>query len=234
MTRSQFAEIVSAFVATHGRAYLTDETDLNEFYNERLAAYSYRTYCLFDDAIALTLVSGTPTYDLRALAKLVFHPMHVVIDGSVLYDYDGQPGPVAALELMRQEPTYLVSTAAPPLRWCYMPPSTIRLWPKPDAVYSNCFVGGYYLHPVIATNAGGDATELTLPVEHQRTAAVFAAIDLMEPNAAADSDYARMKVLDPRAAADMRRHEERAKELLQRGTLRRGSRFDRPTRRLGG
>ena len=175
MTRATFRTLVLNMASGFGENYIlnTQDTLLNSLIDERLKLYTKETACLYDDKIAFTLTASTDAYSLRntsAFAKEMWRVERVYIDGSPIAQAD-----VSTVPLL--EPSYITADTSKPAFWWTQPPHDLVLFPVPDVVYSNNYVSGWYLHPDLAS----DSTSLTLPVEHQRTAARFTALALVEP-----------------------------------------------------
>ena len=206
MNRGQFRSLVESYVKYSGNQYISDAVDLNTLCNERLRAFSAETLCLYDDAITLTLTANTATYnfrDLSIVSKELVLPTHVVIDAYPLYNYQMRRGFASLDEVATYSPNYLTAGAAKPNRAILLPGNTLRLVAKPDQVYTNCYLPGFYFHPTISTLPSGDATSISIPEEFQRVAAIYTAIDLLLPTSTAQSDYEKIAVFDKRAAQQM-------------------------------
>lgn len=224
MTRSEMMAIATAICETAGRAYVTTAATQNAVANRRMGEFAAATRCLYDDAVPLTLISGTATYDLRGaqLTKRVLEADAVTINGTPLLSYGGSVGMVSVAELRQREINYLADVAAQPTRACLMPPQTLRLWPKPDLVYSNCFVAGPTLPADIDTAGAGDAISIAFAPEDCEAVAIFVALGLIGPLAAGESDYERMAVFSKAAAERFQALVERTEKMLSGPAVRGG------------
>lgn len=224
MVRSEFNTLVGAFAAVEGQAYLTSASDLNALYNECISIFAERTLCVYNPKVTLTLSNGVAAYNLRDTAIVTTYrvvlPMHVIINNVTLTNPLGRPGPVSAKEFAMIDSVWSVSSGTP-TRWTREVLSNsgtsksgtyIRLSPAPNATVvsnSNNFVGGYVLPP----DMSDDAHEVPLPLEYQRTAAVFTAARLIAPRSAGSS-LEKMARLDGEAAEQMKMLMERAQSLV--------------------
>lgn len=219
MTRGAFRNLTLQLLKYSGQPYLDDTADINSVINNRLKKFTELTRCLYDDAITFTLAASSAIYSLRdtsVFSREVSEVQYVLIDGAPLYNLQAVRGPVSIDELMTVYPGYQTAACAKPFHYALRQPSSIRLFPAPDQVYSNCFVAGWYLHPNISTTAGsGDAVELSIPEEYVRTAAVFTAVELLIPTADGQTDYDRMAMLAKGAAEDMQLLRDRSAQKLQ-------------------
>jgi hypothetical protein len=181
MTRAELRTLVGEYVRIEAQPYKTVAADIDTIINERLAIYtdSAHAMCIYDDAVPLTTVNGTASYDLygASVTKRVTYPVAVTINGVLLTDYWGNPSPIGYEELMRVTPAYQTTAAGTPLRWMMRPPTSIQLYPKPNSAFSNSFISGYVLHPALT----GDSDTIQLPISLERPAAKFIAAALLDP-----------------------------------------------------
>lgn len=226
MTRSDLMAIVTEIVESSGRPYVTSTAGQNGIANSRMAQFSAETECLWSDNIALTLVTNQAIYNTRSLVatpSAMARVHSVTIDGYALNKAGtDQPGMTPITDLERNR-GYLATPAGKPVMAAQMDPGTFRLWPKPDQVYSNCYVSGPVLQPAIDTTSAGDDTALSFLDEDCRAVAVFVAIGLIAWGAGSESDYQRMQYLDGIAANHMRELTARSYRRRASGTVR-GSR----------
>lgn len=227
MDRGSFRDLVTSITKFSGVAYAEDATQINRIINERLRKFSERTWCLYDDAVSFQTAAATGLYDLRgsSFSRELIQIDKVFIEGRPLQDFQGCYGPVRLDELVAFYPSYLTQVPSRPVHFCHIPPKTIRLFPVPDASFSDCFVSGWYFPSPITLAASGDGIEIEIPEEFQRTAAYYTAASLLLPTSTGQADYEKMAVLSQEAAKEMQQLESRSRRLIMgpsiRGSVRR-------------
>lgn len=208
MTFLEFNTLVDQ-IGKHSAPYYTLAANATEFKaltNESLRDFSIRTRCLYDDRLTLTLVATTSTYSFRSTGGAALCQVDTVgIEGRALLNILGEPGPWTVAEVRSTWPDWLSREFDKPILWMGLSPHHVRLWPTPDAVYTDCFYSGWLIHSTLS----GNSDPLEIPDEYCYTAAVYAAVRLLGPNAAG-SGLERMAALDVKAA-------ERMGELLAAG-----------------
>jgi hypothetical protein len=214
---------VTAMVAASGRPYVTASADQNRIANDKMLEFAERTRCLYDDAVPFTLVQDQGVYNTRgsAFTKDLCHIDFVYIDGVPLRNYQGHKGLVGLGELQAYEHAYLAAESGRPVRAALINPTSLRIWPNPDVVYSDCYAAGYTLPAAIDTAAGGDNTPIEFNDEDADALAAFIGVGLVEWTAVSESDYERMAYFDRKAAARMKAMSEKM-ESQQRGPMVRG------------
>lgn len=207
MDRKTFREYMLKLISFGGQPYLEDTIEINKFINERVRKFAQETLCLYSDNISFAVSGGVAVYDLRDttyFGKEIVRAQSIVVSSyGPLINYQGSLGPTSVDELSTQEPNYLSTTAARPKKWLILPIHSIRLWPEPDQAYT-AYVRGWYLPAEITTAASGDTTEIELPEEFQRTAAMFAAAHLMLPTSTGQPDYEKLQLLSKAADDEMK------------------------------
>lgn len=216
--------MVGAFAEVEGQAYLTASSDLNALYNECVSIFCERTLCVYNPKVALTLSNGVATYNLRDTAIVTTYrvvlPEHVIINNATLTNPLGKPGPLSVKEFSMIDSVWGAASGTP-TRWTreVTAPGTtgkagtlIRLYVPPDATTvsnGNNFVGGYVLPPDMSS----DSHEIQVPLEYQRTLAVFTAARLIAPRSAGSS-LEKMSRLDAEAAEQMKMLLDRANAMF--------------------
>lgn len=203
---------------------MTSSSDLNSLYNECVSIFAERTLCVYNPKVALTLTNGQAEYNLRNTSVVTTYrvvlPVHVIINNVTLTNPLGKPGPISGKEFSMIDSVWSVSSGTP-TRWTREVLSNsgttksgtyIRLNPAPNATVvsnSNNFVGGYVLPPDMSQ----DTDEVPVPLEYQRTLAVFTAARLVAPRSAGSS-LEKMARMDGEAAEQMKMLMERAQVLI--------------------
>jgi hypothetical protein len=221
MTRIQFLEKVLQIVSTRGRSYPTedDTDDQNTLLNARLYAFTQRTRCLYSDQVTIDLVINQPTYSLMTAFKLgaAVQPM-IELESFIVNTCEMQL--LTFEEFRALAPTYKTDAASVPTIYCYLPGSEsgedgFRVYATPVANYAACPVSGWMGHPQIDVSTAGDATKISVPIDHLETAAVFCAVGFLYPNQASVDDIQIMATLDRSAASSMADLESRARQILR-------------------
>lgn len=216
MTLGDVRALILAFSEVDGQAYIasSDTTDLNSLINERLRAFTAETLCLDTYNNALTLTANQALYDYRntissssasdadasgsgAFAAPMARISYVYVNGNPLYDQFWRPGPFDRTELIRRYPSYTTDSGTPQ-RFVIVAPNSMLLHPVPAQAYANSFAVGQILHPVLTA----DSSELVIPEEYHRTAAIYCWATLNLPLAAGAS-MDRIKAIEPYAAQQM-------------------------------
>lgn len=202
MTLGDFRTIVKAYSQVEGQSYLELDADIDTLINEKLREFARRTLCLFTPSQAFALQSGVASYyyegstdPIVASGAVEFARIaHVVLNGQVLYDYFGCPGPSSFDLLLREDPNYMAATAGTPSRWFAMnsegneSSNELYLYPAPSAAFLTTssgknFVAGWRLPVAVAD----DADLIDLPQSIQRVAAKYVAAELIHPFASGAS-----------------------------------------------
>lgn len=225
MTRGDFRELVVSMVRYSGAPYIEDVADQNVLISERVRAFTVHTLCLYNPVVPFTMLANTASYSLRDTQSFdleMVRVQKVVVNGQPLYNFQGVQGPTSLDELSYRFPTYLTDSTATPQYFAPYPPHHIRLYPKPDAngQANTTSVAGWYMHPTLTGSGVSDSTELSLPEEWVRTAAMFTAGSLLIPTADGDVDAQRLQVLMGNAQAEMQEIKERSLQMLEGPTVR--------------
>lgn len=214
MNKEETRRLVLDYAKGKGRQNyaLSEVGEIDQMILDKIQLFTYKTKCLFSDAVAFTLTTSTATYSLRdtdVFAKPMATIEKVIINSNVLQSPWGlEPVPIRKFQISVPASDYLFRDDAEPTLWVLMAPHTLRLIAAPDQVYSNCYVQGYYLQPEIA-----DGVEWEFPVEYHRTAACFAAAELCAPFADVPV-YQMMQQMDSRAYQDMKELEGYSSALM--------------------
>lgn len=225
--------MVSAHVTASGRGYVTASADKNGLANRRILAFAEATLCNYDDDVAFTLVQNQAEYDMRSttpFAKAMAVIRRVVINGTSILDQNGEPGLITLPELEDEDPVYDLHAAGMPSRACMVGRQQLRLYPKPDQIYTSSYVSGWTLPTAIDTTSGGDSTAIDIPDEYLDLCAAYVASYLMAPAAATESDFMRLEFLGKHHAREFK--ELRAKARLALPYQSRRSRTDTSVRSL--
>jgi hypothetical protein len=174
---------------------------LKDFINEKTDLFCVKTRCVYKDDVTFTLTSSQATYDLRdsdVFSQSVWLPDALIIDGDYVYNLRGGREPDTIETLRNTYTTYLTDTDDLPVTWVLMQPGTIRLYPAPDQVYSNCYLQGYCLStPMDVLTDTPD-----VPTEYHNCLCVYISAQLL--GATTDQDVLQtMQFLDSYAAREM-------------------------------
>lgn len=234
MERSEFRDLVLTTLEPHGAPYANESEVQNTIINRRLRMYSELTRCLYDDAVPFTLEADEPLYDLlgSAFTKDMARIDSIWINGTPLKNYQGQDGPCTLAELRQWESNYLVAASAAPTKWAAIAAQTIRIFPPPDQVYSNCFAQGYPLHSEIDPTDAGDTEQIEIPDPYQSNSAVYwCVVGFLRINASVNADFELMRGLSESAWAEMEGLREKSRAMHD-GALIRGGRMGSGVHRL--
>lgn len=218
MTRARFRRLVLNFANGFGENYLlnTEDTELNTLIDEQLKLFTDRTRCLYDDKISFTLILNTDEYSMRNTA--VFTQELTEVTAVMI---NGQFIPRARSQDMKFiNSAYILADSNLPKVWFMSPRHSLVLYPKPDQVYSNCFVSAWYLQPDLTSDS--DAT--LIPEEYDRTAAQFTALALFRPGKGSVEALTYYRDLKNETEADMKLLRERSDSLISRDNYRKGRR----------
>lgn len=196
MTLGEFRTLVLAYAQVEGQPYLTAAADVDSLLNEKLREFAKRTLCLYTPSAAFALQSGVSTYYLEGTTDPVVTSgttefvriNHVILNSLPLYDPIGKMGQTDHSALIAEDPNYMETAAGTPTRWVLLPGSKILLAPKPSAAFLTTssgknFVSGWTFPATLVD----DADELSIPIDIQRTAAIFCAAELIGPYASGSS-----------------------------------------------
>lgn len=195
----------------------SSNTDALAVANEVLGRFTEQTMCLFSDRITFTLSTSTPVYSLRDLTvfgQAIINVQRVYINKTPIFQ-------VTEEDISRMFPSYLTDAAAKPSSWFTMPPEQIALNVTSDQVYTNSFVSGWYVHPILTAESGAGGT-LFLRPEDMRVAAKEVAIAMLEPYALGTSRDRLDKLMAENEAAKVRIRG-RSSQLYAGDETRRGS-----------
>lgn len=193
-----FDEIVNAYLR-RGSPYTGSSALRVTSIDTSLEQFTALTRCLYSDEITFTLSVGIATYSLRdtdVFSQKILQPENIILDGSVLL-----PTTQEIITRGTTGPAYILDADARPGSWMLLPPNQLRFLPPPDSAYTG-YVQGWYLHPD-RDALGGDGEDLLIPTEHCRTAAVFCAVQLLEPDSL-DETLQRMDRIEKGAGAGLR------------------------------
>lgn len=111
---------------------------VNSAIERGLKDFTRFTYCLFEPNYTLQLQQGVAEYD----AGLVFEPINVVVDDSLIYREDGRPGVegVGILQTVRWGKWY-DHAQAKPYRVVRLPGNKLLFLPIPDSDYTAHIIG---------------------------------------------------------------------------------------------
>lgn len=196
MTLGEFRTLVLAYAQVEGQPYLTAAADVDSLLNEKLREFAKRTLCLYTPSAAFALQSGVSTYYLEGTTDPVVTSgttefvriNHVILNSLPLYNPYGTMGPTNLPDLIALDPNYMETAAGTPTQWVLLPGSKILLAPKPSASFLTTssgknFVAGWTFPATLVD----DADELAIPVDTQRSAAIFCAAELIGPYASGSS-----------------------------------------------
>lgn len=168
---------------------LADTARLDARIDESLKDFARDTMVLPVDHVPLTLVPQTSEYWFAdpAGAKLVA-VTGVVIEGELLDNMVGKKGPISVLDLDRFERFWRTVPSGRPKYWWPTGGDRVRLWPTPDAAYSDCGLAGFRWPVKPAQDTGA----LDLPLEARESAIYWAAFRVM----AQGQGFSEPKVLE--------------------------------------
>lgn len=201
MNALEFKARVLAILAPQGAGFTDDPAEVARVLNEGIRRFAAATECLYDDKVALTLTVGDRDYPLRgssiAFAREMKTIHRVFVDGAVLRDPFGAPGPTSRASLPA---SYLTEASGRPRYW-WVQSKILLLSPAPDQVYPNTFVSGPYLPS--AVDFDSPSSSIPVPDEYRHALAAWCAMDLAEPNVTGESDMVRLQRFNARAWSEL-------------------------------
>lgn len=189
MTREDFEALVLSYAKAHGQQYIqtTEVAKLREFLNRMFTRICAEHKLIYDDNITFTVTSSsTGIFDLRdtdVFGKQIIACDQVVVNSNLLRRLDGTAGGWSVDELTKFEEQWRTASANEPQAWAARPPHHIRLYPRPDATYSNSAVAGWITHPDITASGFLDTTELSFAPEDCEPIARYCVAELLLPYA---------------------------------------------------
>lgn len=191
--------------------------------NDRYVQFCEETRYLFDDKISFTLVVNTDAYNLRntsAFTKRMLEVTRVMINGAFILQGDVTSAPAV-------NQAYLTSAASIPAVWWMQPPKDLILWPKPDAVYSNSYVSGWYL----PSDLSAESDQVEIEDVDVDALAWYIARSLIVPGKVATKEIAQV-ITVMNAMCDSRMKELRLRSaalynglMRRRSTMRAGAKY---------
>jgi|GEM_PF-4614236 len=152
---------------------------------------------LYDPSIAIALVAGQATYELRSLAadgRRVLKPSTVVVNGIPLRDASGEGyGLWSFGELERFHPQWRTAAASTPTKAVYVGDKLVLHAPPSSAVVTagNNYVSGTWLPKDLAP--ADLANQLGMPVELHESVALCAAAKWASPTVTEPTQIARIQ-----------------------------------------
>lgn len=156
MDLNEFSSEIYRYAEVHGQPYIPEgnTAQLWPLLDKCFAEIVAHTKCLYSDNVTLTLTAGEGTYNLRDTAivsKRVHTIDSVIMDGGILFKFDGHTGPTPIEASRLLSPNYLDATDAKPTMWVALSKDVIRFIPAPDDTY-DCVVSGWVLHDLLETH----------------------------------------------------------------------------------
>ncbi len=163
---------------------------LGTLMNERLGLFTELTRCLFSDKVPMTLTATEPVYsivDTDVFDEMFVEVTDITINGTALLDTEGYRGPSSLNAIVERYPDWQTRDDALPQFWWREDPESIRLFPAPDAVYSNNFAAGFLRHSefaaetTFADHEANDLLTVQVPRGLEDVCKKFCAIGLVDP-----------------------------------------------------
>lgn len=147
--------------------YAPNEAQFLGWVSDATREFCSRSGVLFVESVALTLTVNQAEYALgsNAFARAMSRIDKVRIKGRAISHIG------SSLELERWMPTWLTDASGEPLYWWMASLDTLRVHPKPSAVFADCSVQGAAEHPALE----GEETAIQVPERHWDALAMFAA-----------------------------------------------------------
>ncbi len=162
MTLERFRAKVFETAKYYGQPYLRldQAEELNELILINLDIYCRRTGCLSSDRVAMTPVVGEHSADFENTSdatEIYFASRmgaieNVFIEGTALQAFDSKFKGASSSTLAAEGMTgYQTAENGRPSYWWAENPKTLRFNCPFDQAYSDCYVSGYLLHPLLET-----------------------------------------------------------------------------------
>ena len=230
MTRAAFLELTLQIVKSRGRPWSTDVATQRGALNERLYSFCAETWCLRTDTATVNLAAGVGLYSM-----LTDFSVPIVSIGRVVMN--AVPLERKTLHYFaEQSATYQTDATAAngyPTQWAYVAGGSvasagkaagqdaIRFYPAPlSTIIGAGPITAAWAPAPLALDNTGDSTLISIPQDYQFTAAVYAAVQLLYPNAGGKTDLELMAQLDQSAAAKMKELTSRAYWMSEQPLIR--------------
>lgn len=195
MTLDVFRVVVEQYGLAGGVSFLNlntgNDTEVDRVILRGLKDFTRYTFGIYDITRTFTTVASSATYNVSGM----FQIDHLMVDGTVLRNYDGGIGPESRSRLFRRSPAFHDDPVDIPTVWVWQPPGQILFHPTPASAYV-IRMAGFREHQDFTLGAVGSGITLEIEDHISDVAGLWIAMKFKFPHMEGEVLFNQIAALD--------------------------------------